>query len=500
MMDNVLNQMTMYRMMLYGLGGLAAISTIFGFFGRMAQPGWLMIVSCIILIATCYIANKLLSILFDAPSNYESWLITALILFLILPVASTPQRMLYLTIAALAAMASKYVIAINHRHIFNPAAFGAATVSLTGLLPTTWWIGNALMAPFIILFGIAVMRKIRRVRTVSTIVVVTLAILLTLGLGDNQTFLDIVLATAISGPLLFFSTVMLTDPSSSPVRERWYWPYGILVGLLYAIPVHLGSVVISPILALLIGNLFAYGVNPKHRITLALKSVSTMGSGIKEFVFTPSHALAFQAGQYAVLTLPHTKSDSRGNRRSFTIASSPTESEVRFGVRMFDKPSSFKQTLQNLKPGNELAMNGPQGDFVLPKDTTIKLGFIAGGIGITPFRSMIKEMIDSKIKRDIVLVYVVADPKDFCYMDIFEQATSLGVKIIPLVRSDHKIKPWNGLTGNLTPELLKSQISDATDRLWYSAGPPGMVAASRQTLRQTGVKRQSSVTDIFTGY
>ncbi|TGV95790.1 FAD-dependent oxidoreductase, partial [Mesorhizobium sp. M2E.F.Ca.ET.154.01.1.1] len=114
--------------------------------------------------------------------------------------------------------------------------------------------------------------------------------------------------------------------------------------------------------------------------------------------------LAFQAGQYLEWTLGLDRSDNRGNRRYFTVASSPTEQSVRLGVKFYPKSSAFKQALGTMRPGGTIHAAQLAGDFTLPSDPKIKIAFLAGGIGITPFRSMLQYLIDRNESRPIVVL------------------------------------------------------------------------------------------------
>ena len=132
--------------------------------------------------------------------------------------------------------------------------------------------------------------------------------------------------------------------------------------------------------------------------------------------------LKFKPGQYLEWTLPHEKIDNRGMRRYFTIASSPTEKDMIMGVKFYDKPSSYKQSLISLENQGIVVASQLAGDFTLPKDKNKKLIFIAGGIGVTPFRSMIKYLIDNNEKRDIVIFYSNKSFADIAYKEIFDEA------------------------------------------------------------------------------
>src|SRR5690606_33578640 len=156
-----------------------------------------------------------------------------------------------------------------------------------------------------------------------------------------------------------------------------------------------------------------YIVSPKYKLLLTLKEKVQLAPSIYEFIFSKNIAFTFTPGQYLEWTLPEKSADGRGNRRYFTIASSPTEEDVRLGVKMAaERSSKFKTTLVDMKEGDSLVAGQLSGDFVLPKDKNKKLVFIAGGIGVTPFRSMIQYLLTNREKRDIVLFYACSNAEE----------------------------------------------------------------------------------------
>ena len=122
-------------------------------------------------------------------------------------------------------------------------------------------------------------------------------------------------------------------------------------------------------------------------------------------------------------TLEHDRPDSRGKRRYFTLASSPTEPSLRIGVKFAERGSTFKQALTaHAWQGEPIVAAQVAGDFTLPPDPRPKLAFIAGGIGITPFRSMVKYLTDRHEKRDIVLLYANRRAEEILYRHVFAAA------------------------------------------------------------------------------
>jgi ferredoxin-NADP reductase len=186
-------------------------------------------------------------------------------------------------------------------------------------------------------------------------------------------------------------------------------------------------------------------------------------------------------------TLEHEKPDTRGNRRYLSLASSPTEDEVRIGVKVGSPPSSFKRKLMNLVPGQKIVAGQLIGDFTMPKDMGKKLVFIAGGIGVTPFRSMVKYLIDTNQRRDIVLMYS-AKEGDFVYKDVFDQAHyKLGIKTYYNV-------------GRFQENFIFKEVPDYKNRIFYLSGPKSMVDGFKNTLRQLSVANSQIKTDYFPGF
>ena len=172
-----------------------------------------------------------------------------------------------------------------------------------------------------------------------------------------------------------------------------------------------------------------------------------------DFIFAKPH-LKFEPGQYLEWTLGHERTDSRGNRRYFTIASSPTEPNLRLGVKFYDNPSSFKKKMLAMEPGDEIMAGQLAGDFILPRDPEKKLVFIAGGIGITPFRSMVKYLMDRGEKRLIALLYSNRTVSEIAYRDVFDEgARMIGLKTIYAITGAGETPPeGNGHKGHIDGE------------------------------------------------
>jgi ferredoxin-NADP reductase len=220
-----------------------------------------------------------------------------------------------------------------------------------------------------------------------------------------------------------------------------------------------------------------------------------------EYIFKKPAGLHFKAGQYLEWMLPHALADTRGVRRYFTIASSPTEPDVRLALKTADPSSTYKKTLASLKPDDKLIASQLAGDFVLPKKSSEKMGWIAGGIGITPFRSHIQYMMDTKdTQHNTVLFYCVQNLSDLAYREVFDQATAeLLFRLVPVVSDEKASDNKNIECGFIDEAMLTRVVPDYLERTWYISGPPRMVEAYTKLLLKSGVSRQRIVRDFFPG-
>jgi ferredoxin-NADP reductase len=271
---------------------------------------------------------------------------------------------------------------------------------------------------------------------------------------------------------------------------------------MFGIPFRIGPFYNTPELALVVGNIFSYLVSPKQKLILHLKEKISLAPGIYNFIFTSPEKLEFSAGQYIEWTLGHNKPDNRGNRRYFTIASSPTEKEIILGAKFYEPSSTFKKKLLAMPAGESVIISQLAGDFTLPKDVNQPVVFIAGGIGVTPFRSMVKYMLDTQQKRPATLFFSNRSYADIVYKDIFDQAEKeLGMKVVYAV-NDLKGAPvgWKGHVGFVDEALIKASLPEYNKAIFYVSGPHVMVDAFQKTLSKMGVPRTRVRTDFFPGY
>lgn len=503
--DSFLNTITMYRLTLYFLISLIFWAFLLSLLGLLHVNPLDIGIDTGIAILTCLGTNYIIAKLFGAVTNVESTYITALILVLIIPL-KFPLNATFFIGASMLAIGSKYFVTVDKRHIFNPAAAGILAISL--LSPehsATWWIGTPLMLPAVFIGGVLLMRKIQREAMVLSFCI-TYVLLVTLAAiihaGGVQTILNTWNKGIFNSAFFFFAFVMLTEPFTSPPTKILQKYYAALVAFFYLTPqVRAISLVFTPEMALILGNIFSFIVSPKYRLALPLVWKKEIGTNTVIFGFTPQKDFSFLPGQYMEWTLPHTHVDMRGNRRYFSIASSPDEKNIMLMVKFYTPPSSYKKTLLSMNPGQEIIATHVAGDFTLPKDLSTPLVFIAGGVGIAPFRSIIQYIITNNLHVTITVIYSNRSFDEIAFADTFSQAQNFGVNTIyTLTDSSHIPQHWTGEIGYITQDMIRKHIPDFATHIFYLSGPVQMVQSYEDLLSKLGVKKRNVKKDYFPGY
>ena len=168
----------------------------------------------------------------------------------------------------------------------------------------------------------------------------------------------------------------------------------------------------------------------------------------------------------------------------------------------FDQnPSTFKKAMLSLNRDSVLMASQLGGDFVLPDDPWQKCIFIAGGIGVTPFRSMIKYLLDRRQRRPITLFYASKRFEDIVYKDVFDRAQQeLGIRTIYTVTDNRNLPAgWTGKVGRITPELIRATVPDYRNCIFYISGPRGMVDSFKDEIHRLGAPGLEIRTDYFAG-
>lgn len=224
----------------------------------------------------------------------------------------------------------------------------------------------------------------------------------------------------------------------------------------------------------------------------------------KTFVFDlGGQEYKYTAGQYAFFELDELKfDDPRGKRRHFTLSTSPTERGlVQFTTKL--RGFGFKETLRHADLGLEVELESPRGSFVLPEDNSQPVVFLGGGIGITPFRSMMRQATDEGLPTSITLLYSAQVPEVIVFRHEFERLPQENphLKIITTITSPDKSKePWMGETGLIDAAKIRAHVDDISNATFYTCGPPPMVQAMQDLLKGMNIAGDHIRVERFTGY
>ena len=258
-----------YRLGLYYLAAIVLLALVLSIVGIVHQSAVNLAFSAAVALFTCLAVNWAFARAFGAESNWESVCISALIITLIVtPTAPNDLAgVAFLILVSAWAMASKYMMAISKRHLFNPAAFGAALMGISLHHPVSWWVGdNTVLLPVIILGGALMLTRLRYTEMVAAFAVVVLGI--TIAYGNLSSLAGVGRSFSMMGihsMFCFFGLVMLTEPRTVPVGRWRQIAHGALVGFLFSPFTHIGTYYFTPEVAILCGNLFTFFSN-KRRI------------------------------------------------------------------------------------------------------------------------------------------------------------------------------------------------------------------------------------------
>jgi ferredoxin-NADP reductase len=189
--------------------------------------------------------------------------------------------------------------------------------------------------------------------------------------------------------------------------------------------------------------------------------------------------------------------DEKGARRHITVVTSPTEGVLGLATRIRD--SAFKKSLVEMREGSAVDVEQPKGSFVLPEDTSQRYAFVAGGIGITPFRSMLRYIADKDLDYDITLVYSNRDVESTAFLDELKELESVvpRCRVIFTMTDDPS---WEGDTRMLDAEVLRDLLGDLESFHFMIAGPPPMAKSVEGSLLEAGLSEDQVQSDSFSGY
>jgi ferredoxin-NADP reductase len=212
------------------------------------------------------------------------------------------------------------------------------------------------------------------------------------------------------------------------------------------------------------------------------------------FKFKPGHAIE------VVLVAPPT-TDAQSARHTFSIVSAPFQGELVVATRM--RESAFKRAFKSLPIGSPAKLEGPFGSLTLHNDRARPAVFIAGGIGITPFMSILRQAAKDKLPQQLILLYSNRRPEDAAFLDELQQLEQENKNfrlVATMTELSKSSRPWKGETGLINDDLAKRVGSALSAPIYYLAGPPAMVEAVRQTLNRIGINDDDIRSEEFYGY
>lgn len=236
--------------------------------------------------------------------------------------------------------------------------------------------------------------------------------------------------------------------------------------------------------------------------TVKLLGREQVAEATMAFHFDKPDGFEFRAGQAIDVTLLNPpETDAEGNIRAFSIASAPFENRLTVATRMRD--SAFKRVLKSMPLGTAVKIDGPSGSLTLHKNPSKPAVFLAGGIGITPFLSILGQAAHEKLPHQLYLFYSNQRPEDAAFLDTLNELrkTNPKFRFVPTMTDIEKShQQWIGQTGFIDRSMLTNTLSSVQGPIYYIAGPPAMVAAMRQMIVAAGADEDDIRTEEFSGY
>jgi len=233
-----------------------------------------------------------------------------------------------------------------------------------------------------------------------------------------------------------------------------------------------------------------------------LKHKEKCGDGGMVFYFDKPKGFQFEAGQYVDLTLINpAETDPDGSIRSFSLAGAPADEHLMIVTRIRD--TAFKRSLQQLPIHAEVELDGPFGSFTLHADRSKPAIFLAGGIGIAPFFSMISHASKNSPQAQLSLFYSNHSPESAAFLQSLQELekNTVNFRLIPtMTATDSVYRSWNGETGFISRKMLSKYLPRLQGALCYVAGSPHFVEAMLKMLKSAGVDQEEVRCEEFVGY
>ena len=236
--------------------------------------------------------------------------------------------------------------------------------------------------------------------------------------------------------------------------------------------------------------------------TVKLERRQQVAEGTMAFCLGKPAGFEFAGGQSIDVTLINPpQTDAEGNTRALSLASAPHEPYLMVATRLRD--TAFKRTLKTLEPGTEVKIEGPFGSMTLHRKTNRPAVILAGGIGITPFRSMLVQATKANTGHSLFLFYSNRRPEDAAFLaelqELARQHTNFTL-VATMTNLEKSQAVWTGEKGHIGIEMVMKYVSDLADPIYYTAGPPALVAAMKEMLNEAGVDEDDINSEDFSGY
>jgi ferredoxin-NADP reductase len=235
---------------------------------------------------------------------------------------------------------------------------------------------------------------------------------------------------------------------------------------------------------------------------IRLLSRVEVAEGTMAFHFEKPADFAFKPGQCADITLPEPpETDAEGNARAFSIASSPFENQLMFVTRMRD--TAFKRSLKQVPLGAEMMITPAMGSLTLHKNSAKAAVFLAGGIGITPFLSILRQADHDRLPHQLHLFYSNRRPEDAPFLETLQSLEKSNPNfhlICTMTQMPKSGKTWAGETGHIDKEMLSRHLANLQGPIYYVAGPPAMVNGLREMLVNASIDEDDIRSEEFAGY
>jgi ferredoxin-NADP reductase len=233
-----------------------------------------------------------------------------------------------------------------------------------------------------------------------------------------------------------------------------------------------------------------------------LKARKEIAQGTMGFWLERPAGFEFKPGQAMEVKLVNPpETDSEGNARAFSIASAPHEPDLLVATRMRD--TAMKRSLAKLTPGARVELDGPFGDLKLHTRASRPAVFLAGGIGITPFRSMVMDAAKNRLPHKIWLIYSNRRPEDTAFLEDLQRAETENPNfklLATMTEMEKSSRQWAGKRGFVDQAMIREAVGDMSEAIFYMAGPPGMLGAMHKLLLDAGVNEDDIRAEEFAGY